>query len=505
MDGGCLSITSDKLLSFQEEYVRAVKSGERIFVVEQKSRPCFNFFVDFDYKTTEALLMSEVEEIVKIICNKVRNHGGRDCLVSASPPKDAGSGKTKYGIHLNFPGLVVDQMSAVNLREHILCALYTMKPSSYNWDQIIDRAVYGCPIKKSKGSGFRLPWSYKKAKCPVCMGKKESCMACEGTGRKIEEPYVPIYYHTYKPLSALLPMKSQEITLEYLKMATVRTDSEIHVSIDSPTRVVKEEGSFTKEQTKNEVNDENARAALEQFIQTTMEGQGAARITRMYRQESGTLVVSTTSQYCENIRRDHGSNHVWFFVAGEWAAQKCFCRCEILSERRFGFCKDFISKRYSVPEPLQEILFPNSKEKKAAFVPVQQYTDSQLLTKSASELGHNHRDESVLRMKSASEKRKSDREGLDALKGEVEQFIKGKWGMKHGNVSVLRVTRTKGQKIVVTTSTKMCPGLAPGQEHDKCVSYEINKKGFMTRLCDCKTKFSREMTDNLFDKLRQKK
>ena len=489
MDGGCLSITSDKLLSFQEEYVRAVKSGERIFVVEQKSRPGFNFFVDFDYKTTEALLMSEGEEIVKIICNKVRNHGGRDCLVSASPPKDAGNGKTKYGIHLNFPGLVVDQMSAVTLREHILCALYTMKPSSYNWDQIIDRAVYGCPIKKSKGSGFRLPWSYKKAKCPVCMGKKESCMACDGTGRKIEEPYGPIYYHTHKPLSALLPVKSQEITLEYLKMATVRTDSEIHVSIDSPTRVVKEEGSFTKEQTKNEVNDENARAALEQFIQTTMEGQGAARITRMYRQESGTLVVSTTSQYCENIGRDHGSNHVWFFVAGEWAAQKCFCRCEILAERENGFCKDFISKKYSVPEPLQEILFPNSKGKKAATI--------------RQPIAINH--STGEREASVSEKRKSDREGLDALKGEVEQFIKGKWGMKHTTVSVLRVTRTKGQKIVVTTSTKTCPGLAPGQEHDKCVSYEINKKGFMTRLCDCKTKFSREMTDNLFDKLRQKK
>ena len=489
MDGGCLSITSDKLLSFQEEYVRAVKSGERIFVVEQKSRPCFNFFVDFDYKTTEALHMNEVEEIIKIICNKVRNHGGRDCLVCASPPKDAGGGKTKYGIHLNFPGLVVDQMSAVNLREHILCALYTMKPSSYNWDQIIDRAVYGCPIKKSKGSGFRLPWSYKKAKCPVCMGKKESCMACDGTGRKIEEPYIPIYYHTFKPLSALLPVKSQEITLEYLKMATVRTDSEIHVSIDSPTRVVKEEGSFTKEQTKNEVNDENARAALEQFIQTTMEGQGAARITRMYRQESGTLVVSTTSQYCENIGRDHGSNHVWFFVAGEWAAQKCFCRCEILAERENGFCKDFISKKYSVPEPLQEILFPNSKGKKAATI--------------RQPIAINH--STGEREASVSEKRKSDREGLDALKGEVEQFIKGKWGMKHTTVSVLRVTRTKGQKIVVTTSTKTCPGLAPGQEHDKCVSYEINKKGFMTRLCDCKTKFSREMTDNLFDKLRQKK
>ena len=79
-------------------------------------------------------------------------------------------------------------------------------------------------------------------------------------------------------------------------------------------------------------------------------------------------------------------------------AQKCFCRCEILAERRFGFCKDFIGKRYSVPEPLQEILFPNAKGKKAAII--------------RQPVAINH--STGEREASVSEKRKSDREGLGA-------------------------------------------------------------------------------------------
>ena len=43
MDGGVLSVPFGRLNEFHEKYVEAVSSGEKLFIVEQKS-PTYNFF-----------------------------------------------------------------------------------------------------------------------------------------------------------------------------------------------------------------------------------------------------------------------------------------------------------------------------------------------------------------------------------------------------------------------------------------------------------------------------
>lgn len=453
MDGGCLSIPCDKSREFSEIYVKAVSAGERVFVVEQKTTHAYNFFVDVDYKSDESLTMEEVEDICKIVCAKVKNHGGKEALVSAAPPKDAGNGQTKYGIHINFPGLVVDQQSAVNLREHILCALYTMKPSR-DWDKIIDSAVYGDPARKSKGSGFRMPWSHKKGKCVSCNGgKREGCLACEGTGKRVEDPYYPIY--RWGRFTGLLAVE-QKPSVELLEMATVRTTKEPTHTIESPTRVVRQEGAFATSETKDEFADETARAALQAFVQRHMEGQGDAVITKMFRQKNGTLLVSTNSHYCENIGRPHGSNHVWFFVSGEWIAQKCFCRCETIAGRANGFCKDFIGGRKTMPEELVRALYPPSETKPTQLPKLEARVPLDART--------------GLKEKCPSEKRKEDKERLDAAKTKVQQFIQAQF--KTPTTHVLRVSRGRGNKLIVTTSSNVC---SKKTKHEKTVPYEITK------------------------------
>jgi len=125
MDGGVLSVPFDKLNDFHERYVEAVKRGEKLYVVEQKT-PLYNFFVDIDYKDTEALDLDEIKDICKVICDKVKRHGGKDCLISISPPKKCGE-LIKTGVHLNWHNFVVDQVSALALRDHILVALSKAK------------------------------------------------------------------------------------------------------------------------------------------------------------------------------------------------------------------------------------------------------------------------------------------------------------------------------------------------------------------------------------------
>jgi len=354
MDGGVLSVPFDKLNEFHERYVEAVRRGERLYVVEQKSER-YNFFVDIDYKDREALDLDEIKDVCKIICDKVKRHGGKECLISVAPPKKCGE-LVKTGVHLNWSGFVVDQVSAIALREHILVALSKAK-SRIDWNAIIDAAVYGNADRKTKGSGFRMPWSYKKAKHDSCGG--QGCQGCE-KGKVDQLAYLPVFvYKPGPPLSAILKI-GQDPTLEILKMAVVRTNEPQVTHVEPPSTKIKE-GTFTKEQTKDEVHNEEAKHLIETFIRKNMEGQGSAYIQKLFKR-GDTYLVSTNSKYCENLRREHGSNHVWFIVSGHMILQKCFCLCETLRGRRDGFCKDFCGRRHQLTQTIVDHLYPKKEE-----------------------------------------------------------------------------------------------------------------------------------------------
>tara|TARA_R110001606_G_scaffold25571_1_gene83056 strand:+ start:1659 stop:3113 length:1455 start_codon:yes stop_codon:yes gene_type:complete len=355
MDGGVLSVPFDKLNTFYERYIEAVKGGERLYVVEQKSEK-YNFFVDIDYKDKEALDLDEIKDVCKVICDKVKRHGGKECLISVSPPKKCGGDLIKTGVHLNWPEFVVDQSSAVALREHILVALSKAKGRGTDWNDIIDVAVYGNVSRKTKGSGFRMPWSYKKAKHAVCDG--QGCSECE-KGKVDQLAYLPVFMYHNGPLSTILKI-GQDPTLEILKMAAVRTDAPQITHVEPPSTTVKE-GTFTVAQTKDEVHDDTLKGKIEDFIRTHIEGQKHAYIPKIFKKKD-TYLVSTTSKYCENLKREHGSNHVWFIISGQTILQKCFCLCETLRGRRDGFCKDFCGRKHQLTPSIVEGLYPKKED-----------------------------------------------------------------------------------------------------------------------------------------------
>jgi hypothetical protein len=355
MDGGVLSVPFDKLNTFYERYIEAVKGGERLYVVEQKSEK-YNFFVDIDYKDKEALDLDEIKDVCKVICDKVKRHGGKECLISVSPPKKCGGDLIKTGVHLNWPEFVVDQSSAIALREHILVALSKAKGRGTDWNDIIDVAVYGNVSRKTKGSGFRMPWSYKKAKHMACNG--QGCSECE-KGKVDQLAYLPIFMYHHGPLSTILKI-GQDPTLEILKMAAVRTDAPQIIHVEPPSTTVKE-GTFTPAQMKDEVHDDMLKGKIEDFIRAHIEGQAHAYIPKFFKKKD-TYLVSTTSKYCENLKREHGSNHVWFIISGQTILQKCFCLCETLRGRRDGFCKDFCGRRHQLTPSIVEGLYPKKED-----------------------------------------------------------------------------------------------------------------------------------------------
>jgi hypothetical protein len=123
---------------------------------------------------------------------------------------------------------------------------------------------------------------------------------------------------------------------------------------------VREEGSFTIDETKSTFDDPDVIASLQNHIRKYMEGQGSADVTKVY-VHGDIYLVSTNSKYCENLKRNHASNHVWFLISGDSIRQKCFCRCETIRGRINGFCKDFSGRALVLPDDVYKAMYPKGK------------------------------------------------------------------------------------------------------------------------------------------------
>ena len=305
MDGGVLSVPFDKLNDFYEKCVEVYNSGEKIFVVEQKTEN-YNFFMDLDYKDDEEMSFEQIKSVCKVICDKVSKFGGKDALISVAEPKPIDT-LIKTGIHINWPGFVVNRSSALGIRDHVINTL-NLAYGSRDWKDIVDISVYGNNSRNTKGSGFRMPWSHKKGKHEACAG--QGCELCNNTGKETQSEYLPIFIYKHGP-SSTLQKTEQKPSVDILRMATLRTQSMEPVIVEGTHK----EATFTTLQTKNEFKDQEARLLVEAFVRKNVEGQTTASITKMFKYNKQFL-VSTNSKYCENKKCNHNSNHVWFHIVG---------------------------------------------------------------------------------------------------------------------------------------------------------------------------------------------
>ena len=348
MDGGVLSVPFDRLNDFYEKCVEVYNSGEKIFVVEQKTEN-YNFFMDLDYKDDEEMSFEQIKSVCKVICDKVSKFGGKDALISVAEPKPIDT-LIKTGIHINWPGFVVNRSSALGIRDHVINTL-NLAYGSRDWKDIVDISVYGNNSRNTKGSGFRMPWSHKKGKHEACAG--QGCELCNNTGKETQSEYLPIFIYKHGP-SSTLEKTEQKPSVDILHMATLRTQSMEPVIIEG----TREEATFTTLQTKNEFKDQEALLLVEAFVRKNVEGQTTASITKMFKYNKQFL-VSTNSKYCENKKCNHNSNHVWFHIVGDTIAQKCFSTTNVL--RQYGFCKDFSGRRHQLSKKITDTLYEDGK------------------------------------------------------------------------------------------------------------------------------------------------
>ncbi len=352
MDGGVLSVPFDRLNNFYEKCIETYNSGEKIFVVEQKTEN-YNFFMDLDYKDDEEMSFEQIKSVCKVICDKVSKFGGKDALISVAEPKPIDN-LIKTGIHINWPGFVVNRSSALGLREHVINTL-NLAYGSRDWKDIVDISVYGNNSRNTKGSGFRMPWSHKKGKHEACVG--QGCNLCNNTGKETQSEYLPIFIYRHGH-SSTLQKTEQKPSVEMLHMATLRTQNTNPAIIEGTSNNSREEATFTTLQTKNEFKNQEALLLVEAFVRKHIEGQTTASITKIFKYNKQFL-VSTNSKYCENKKCNHNSNHVWFHIIGDTIAQKCFSTTNIL--RQYGFCKDFSGRRHQLSKKITDVIYEDGK------------------------------------------------------------------------------------------------------------------------------------------------
>ena len=352
MDGGVLSVPFDRLNNFYEKCIETYNSGEKIFVVEQKTEN-YNFFMDLDYKDDEEMSFEQIKSVCKVICDKVSKFGGKDALISVAEPKPIDN-LIKTGIHINWPGFVVNRSSALGLREHVINTL-NLAYGSRDWKDIVDISVYGNNSRNTKGSGFRMPWSHKMGKHEACVG--QGCNLCNNTGKETQSEYLPIFIYRHGH-SSTLQKTEQKPSVEMLHMATLRTQNTNPTIIEGTSNNSREEATFTTLQTKNEFKNQEALLLVEAFVRKHIEGQTNASITKIFKYNKQFL-VSTNSKYCENKKCNHNSNHVWFHIIGDTIAQKCFSTTNIL--RQYGFCKDFSGRRHQLSKKITDVIYEDGK------------------------------------------------------------------------------------------------------------------------------------------------
>jgi hypothetical protein len=265
MDGGILSVPPQDTQAFYHTCVNLINSGTKLYVVEQKTE-LFKFFVDLDYKAQEKLKDEDLLQFCSLIAEEV---DGGQCLIARALPRPVKEG-IKSGVHIHWPDLIVTRTQALNLRTKIILGL--RRYHEFDWDKVVDASVYA-------GSGLRMLWSHKKPS---------------------GDPYLP-WRGTGPDGGPFTREFSKEPRTDVMELFAIRTDEDAR-----PQEVLEHTGP------------------LEEYIQQYMLGQRRARVKKVQRHEHDGWFVQTDSKFCERIKDEHKSNHVWFSIWNGRIHQRCF-------------------------------------------------------------------------------------------------------------------------------------------------------------------------------------
>lgn len=432
MDGGKIHISQERHEEFLQIFAEDITylSQEKKFnFISENRTPIFRFLVDIDYLDEYLLSAEDIETMGKniqialepFLKNDLDKKKRRIIICTTRESKtttDEGIELKKTGIHIIWPNVFVDEYYGKFLRSVIIQYFENnlpKKPDYCRWDKVFDYAVVS-------SSGLRMKGSAKIMKCPECKGKKgerESCEKCWGQGRIIPgkgRVYLPKqvldgeggelidylekmkndnYYmlqqtclRTYgKRRNFSLPNESEypnwfdkELLLSHLEKPNIKRKRKKKLS-GTVEDILKKRKSLKYKQIVEQTSEIFKKVC--QFMKQLysehkhFKEQKIVNIFQCGKKNKEYYIIQTDSKFCENVKRCHTANHVWFALNDKTICQRCFSESY---NTKSICCSEFESEAYSITINLRNILYPQRIEKQKENFLLNQGLDIKIVT-----------------------------------------------------------------------------------------------------------------------------
>ena len=358
--------------------------------IKENNTPIFRLYYDFDFKQRQGVSPDGIAAVGKCAAQVVASFFPglafpRYIICTSSytvtEEKDKQGERSKCiktGMHVHWPDLYVNCEQAFHIRESILARLQQQfghrEYPNNAWNDVIDTSVHDKPEGK-KGSGLRMIGSLKQADCPNHSNEHEcdrSCPLCNGSRRILADGHGRPYW------LFLCASMERDISKENeyrQNILTLLLDTKIRyygsptpeftIPIGAPLYIPKEKqyrktiSSQAKEVShsdkKYQVIEEAIRSHMlyGNIVVTTVKEHGN-RESKKYK----VFVSGLNSRFCQNVNREHRSNHIWFIVSMDGVQQRCLDEADIrTADMRYGLCKEYTSSSWPLSPYQKSILF----------------------------------------------------------------------------------------------------------------------------------------------------
>ncbi len=376
LNGYKLYIHKDNINIFNEKYSEALQQNADLYVVECK-RDNFKLFFDLDFLLSKekydeiiniSLETNIFTQIIKIINDVIFEFYNKyyDCIITTAdikivkkiykneenPENVTTKEFIKKGFHLHFSDIIVNKKYALEIRKTCIMKINKFREYFENSiNDIVDEHV-------STTSGLRMT------------GSKKGHFITQ-TKEFVDEG---------RPYTLLFTLKDNEINDEFTnylkdnllilinKTSIITNEMYITNIINNPNLECDDcdnNDDFNDENnsgTWNRLHNTDIRhIEILRFFNTYVKDYTTRDIKRIYYSDNENIyILCSQSKYCLNIGRNHNSEHIYFKLNRDGICQKCFCKCDSMDNRKYGFCKDFTSAIIPCTPHLRRIL--NFKE-----------------------------------------------------------------------------------------------------------------------------------------------
>ncbi len=327
LDGGRAGIPAARHAEFWDAYARSLKAGETLRVVERVDPEAgFHMFMDVDVASPDDRAYAErlVCELLVPMASSLLGDGTSPSRVIVCGKRE--TCKHKPGLHVVWPGLVVDRDTALCVRDECVARIRATgfacrEVGSFAPSRATGKAcceVGGFASSRATPGREREAWLSRALDASVYRGSGlRMIFSQKKPGDPADDVYVPVKEFEGGRWRDLALAEVMSELPRWLRDCSLRPVIGIQTKTKSKNR-----GAHAPH-VADEAEGGPPNASLS-FVPPAAYQPCRVTAARRVDGDSGAAFYRTSSRFCANVGRRHKSNHVYFVVtAGGAAYQRC--------------------------------------------------------------------------------------------------------------------------------------------------------------------------------------